>query len=165
MAPEERFRAAMEHMQKHKNPDKPGVSKAQTSPDGTPDTSVSRTDSSSAPQTNDGSRPRVASPAEKKLSVPLVQVPLPTNDATANTDIPIAMHVFQSTLSKMWNPKKMEPPKGTFVVQGLVEVRGARGKMLFDVQSAYDPKAGKYVQVNAGVRGYKKWNQAPRGGP
>ena len=37
--------------------------------------------------------------------------------------------------------------------------------MLFDVQACYDPKVGKYVAVNAGVRNFKRWNQAPRGGP
>lgn len=47
--------------------------------------------------------------------------------------------------------------------------------MLFDVSSAYDPKGGreekagggggKFVNVNAGVRGYKRWRQSPRGGP
>ncbi|RMY23232.1 hypothetical protein D0866_05845, partial [Hortaea werneckii] len=60
---------------------------------------------------------------------------------------------------------KAEPPRGSFVVQGLVEVRGSRGRILFDVQSCYDPRQNKYVVVNAAVRGFKRWNQAPRGGP
>jgi len=80
-------------------------------------------------------------------------------------DFPIAAHVFASTLSRSWNPKRMEPPRGTFVVHGLVEVRGARGRMLFDVRGCYDPKASKFVLVQAAVRNFKRWNQSPRGGP
>ena len=108
---------------------------------------------------------------EKKGDLPwhIPIVPLPTSSSDSNsrmsTDLPIAMHVFSATLSKSWNPKKAEPPRGTFIVQGLVEVRGSKGRMLFDVQSCYDPRASKYVHVNAGVRGYKRWRQSPRGGP
>jgi hypothetical protein len=176
MAPEERFKTAMEMMSKQQNQgqQKNGVSKAQTEPNGSPGAVVSRTDastpSSSAQSPSDGSRPRAPpTPSDDSWlkSIPLPNVSLPSSSAseeTANTDIPIAMHVFQSTLRKSWNPKKMEPPRGTFVVQGLVEIRGSRGRFMFDVQSAYDPKAGKYIFVNAGVRGYKRWSQSPRGG-
>lgn len=87
-------------------------------------------------------------------------------------ELPIAIHVFSSTLSKSWNPKTLEPPRGGLVVQGLVEVRGSKGRMLFDVQSCYDPHGGqsgvgasKFVHVNLGVRGFKRWRQSPRGGP
>ncbi|KAK4952401.1 hypothetical protein LTR10_009207 [Elasticomyces elasticus] len=39
--------------------------------------------------------------------------------------IPIALHVATATLSKSWLPQKpLEPPRGSFVVQGLVEVKG-----------------------------------------
>ncbi|KAK5743947.1 hypothetical protein LTR17_002285 [Elasticomyces elasticus] len=58
--------------------------------------------------------------------------------------IPIALHVATATLSKSWLPQKpLEPPRGAFVVQGLVEVKGERGRVMFDVQSAYDPKENK----------------------
>ncbi|KAK4890572.1 hypothetical protein LTR27_010734 [Elasticomyces elasticus] len=80
--------------------------------------------------------------------------------------IPIALHVATATLSKSWMPQKpLEPPRGSFVVQGLVEVKGERGRVMFDVQSAYDPKENKYVAVQASVRGVKRWRQSPRGGP
>ncbi|KAK3636445.1 hypothetical protein LTR56_014232 [Elasticomyces elasticus] len=80
--------------------------------------------------------------------------------------IPIALHVATATLSKSWLPQKpLEPPRGSFVVQGLVEVKGERGRVMFDVQSAYDPKENKFVAVQASVRGVKRWRQSPRGGP
>ncbi|KAK3720868.1 hypothetical protein LTR37_003531 [Vermiconidia calcicola] len=190
MAPEERFKTAIELAGKRR--DRKEVGKApQTEPDGRPGAVVNRnnpagaTPSSTAGSSNtsDGSHPRASNPTSpeegKSIKLPwLPSIPLPSSPSTGtniNTDLPIAIHVFQSTLQKSWNgtstPQpgnavaKIEPPRGAFVVQGLVEVRGQRGRMLFDVQSAYDPKAGKYVQVQAGVRGFKRWSQAPRGGP
>jgi len=46
-----------------------------------------------------------------------------------------------------------------------VEIKGSKGKIMFDVQSCYDPKEAKFVAVNAGMRSTKRWNQAPKGGP
>jgi hypothetical protein len=179
-APEERFRALSEMMQS-KQQDQQGqrtVSKTQTDPNGRPGEVASRNDAASTTPAQP-SRPAPSSDSSQSQKYPwLPSVPLPNyprlsgspdSDTNASSSdsmtVPIAMHVFQSTLSKSWNPKKMEPPRGTFVVQGLVEVRGQRGRMLFDVQSSYDPKAGKYVQVNAAVRNFKRWSQPPRGGP
>lgn len=112
--------------------------------------------------------PKASSPPANDKDWHLPSVPLPSFSGfktSLQTDSTVAALVFSGTLSKSWNPKKQEPPKGSFVVQGLVEVRGSRGRFLFDVQSAYDPKKAKYVSVNANVRGYKRWSQAPRGGP
>ena len=180
-SPEERYRHAMEGVAKREQRGaKVGKSAAaQTEPGGTPGAVVSANARSSAASAPDSSSHASAGPSDTSKKSPSsssssssglpwnISVPLPTPSitTTATTDLPIALHVFSATLSKNWNPKKSEPPRGTFVVQGLVEVRGARGRMLFDVQSSYDPKAGKYVQVNAGVRNFKRWNQAPRGGP
>ena len=169
MSPEERWRLAAEMVAKSEGGGgerSRGIGKGLTDPDGSPGAVVRRSDASDAAASGAKERAGSASADDKKLSwLPSVPIPSASSTATANTDIPIAMHVFSHALSKSWNPKKMEPPRGTFVVQGLVEVRGQRGRMLFDVQSSYDPKAGKYVQVNAGVRNFKRWSQAPRGGP
>ena len=188
-APEERFRVASEMMRQQGSEGKEKVSKAQTDPNGSPGDVVARNDASTPATTTSArpSRPSQPSSEQSQKHPWLPSVPIPSYPFSASTlnkpssageaqqadphadlgnlDIPIAMHVFQSTLSKSWNPKKMEPPRGTFVVQGLVEVRGARGRMLFDVSSAYDPRLGKYVHVNAAVRGFKRWSQPPKGGP
>ncbi|KAK3054327.1 hypothetical protein LTR09_004595 [Extremus antarcticus] len=192
MAPEERFKTAMDLLEKREaaKDSKRNIGKAQTDPSGSP-TTVARTQdpsTSPAPPTTTPPRPSSSSassdPRKSGWGLPLPNLPLPTTptsttDASAS-NLPIALHVFQSTLSKTWasNPNSkaarsnsgggvapFDPPRGSFVVQGLVEVRGQRGRMLFDVQSAYDPAAGKFVQVNAGVRGYKRWSQGPKGGP
>lgn len=169
-SPEERFRHAMEMMQKQQAArEKKRVGGAQTEPGGRPDaatTTVSTRDASSAQQQTPLPAAAQSKPADSSKKQPwtLPAVPIPAVTPSHPTDLPIALHVFNSTLSKSWNPKRAEPPRGTFVVTGLVEVKGARGRMLFDVQSCYDPKAAKYVAVNAAVRGFKRWQQGPRGG-
>jgi hypothetical protein len=98
--------------------------------------------------------------------MPWFNPPVPASTDLVNpTDIQIAKYVFFGALKKQWNPKKLEPPRGTFVVQGLVEIKGSKGRVMFDVQSCYDPKEAKYVVVNAGIRSIKPWNQKPKGGP
>lgn len=170
-SPEERYRHAIEMMEKQQQSrERKGVGETQTSPDGNPTSAIVTTSNSA----DAAAKPSIASPTvgsnassqpdSKKLPWH-IPVPMPSASAASSADIPIAMHTFSHTLSKLWSPKKTEPPRGTFVVQGLVEVRGQRGRMLFDVSSAYDPGKGKHVKVEAAVRGFKRWNQAPRGGP
>ncbi|GAB7341549.1 hypothetical protein MBLNU457_7762t1 [Dothideomycetes sp. NU457] len=79
----------------------------------------------------------------------------------------IATTMFAHTLSKGWRESSgtKEPPRGTFVVSGLLQVKGSRGQITLDVQGFYDPRISRYVVINISPRLYKKWNQAPRGGP
>ncbi|GAB1740885.1 hypothetical protein NU219Hw_g5961t1 [Hortaea werneckii] len=192
-SPEERYRTAMQIMEKHQRAQERkqlGNPRASQTPDGglpsgtaTPGnligsaSSAAEESSLAEPQSNDPQQQQNSStkpdPNIKKLPYNFPTLPLPSTSltkSTASTDLPIAMHVFSASLNKAWNPpanssQKAEPPRGSFVVQGLVEVRGSRGRILFDVQSCYDPRQNKYVVVNAAVRGFKRWNQAPRGGP
>lgn len=171
-----------------------GKKTQQTEPNGSPADAVARRTSevdSSPPSSSSpdrtGERPRATPPPDRPtisgLNIPLPSVPLPPftqgpkpsqqspgpisphDLPPVSHDLPIALHVFRHSLAKAWNPKKPELPRGTVLIQGLVEVKGARGRILFDVESAYDPRQGKFMQVNAGVRGVKKWKQSPRGGP
>ncbi|KAI5366068.1 hypothetical protein Slin15195_G075970 [Septoria linicola] len=156
-SPEERMRHAIEmHTKQHQqNQSRKQVGQGQLEPNATPDAVSGGANIQPAKSTSDEA---------KKLRPWMLDVPMP-KPGEDSMDVPIAMSVFQTTLMKQWNPKKVEPPRGTFVVQGLVEVRGQRGRMMFDVQSCYDPKAAKFTTVNANVRSFKRWNQAPRGGP
>jgi hypothetical protein len=79
-------------------------------------------------------------------------------------DIPLVMHVFQSALKKTWNPRTMEPPRGTFIVEGLVEVRGSKGRITFDVKSYYDPQEEKFKAATITRKSFSRWTQAPLGG-
>ncbi|SMR52305.1 unnamed protein product [Zymoseptoria tritici ST99CH_3D1] len=161
MSPEERYKHAIEMFQRQQNGRDGNGGSAQKMPQPGPDAAAST--SATSPDANTTPEP---SPS---ISKTLPWLPLPSvhfsSDPSSSSDIPIALSAFATTLKKQWNPKKQEPPRGTFVVQGLVEVRGAKGGMLFDVKSCYDPKAGKFVVVNANLRSFKRWNQAPRGGP
>ena len=163
-SPEERFKVALEQMEAKKAGKGRGGSPAsgnpQTSPDGSPGSLVSVSSAANEAQ----SSPRAS---EDRSAMPwMFSLPLPASEDLVNpTDIQIAKHVFISSLMKNWNPKKLEPPRGSFVVQGLVEIKGSKGKIMFDVQSCYDPKESKFVAVNAGMRSTKRWNQAPKGGP
>lgn len=158
MSVEERFRLAIEMAQRED--DSSGRSK-QTSlgtPAATPGAIASPTTTN--PTT----------PAKGKLPwhLPNVKPPFPdssTVTSSSSLDFPIARHVFSSTLSKLWNPKKLEAPRGTLVVEGIVEINGGTGKVIFDVSGFYDPRANKFVNISAGIRKVKQRRQRPRGGP
>lgn len=169
-SPEEKYRHAIEMIQKRQQMgrERKGVGSSthnSQTPDGLPLVGASASADSAAPASESAAqsaKPSAAGPKDGNKSPWQISIPLPA----APTDAPIALHVFGSTLSKNWNPKQSEPPRGSFVVQGLVEVRGKRGRMLFDVQSCYDPRQGKFVAVGVTLRpgGFKRWNQRPRGG-
>lgn len=72
--------------------------------------------------------------------------------------------VFSIGYHKSKISKKFNLPRGTFLVHGLVEIRGSRGRMLFDVQAAYDPREDRFVEIVADMKSYKQWAQRPRGG-
>lgn len=160
---EERFKVALEQMEAKKAGKGRGGSQVggnpQPSPEGTPGSLVSVSSAANEAQ----SSPRAS---EDRSALPwMLSMPLPASEDLVNpTDVQIAKSVFVHSLMKNWNPKKMEPPRGSFVVQGLVEIKGSKGKIMFDVQSCYDPKESKFVSVNAGMRSTKLWNQSPKGG-
>jgi hypothetical protein len=164
VSPEERFKVALEMLEKKKQNTggrggSPVGGEAQTSPDGSPGSLVSVSSAANEAQ----SSPKAS---EERSVMPWFNPPVPASTDLVNpTDIQIAKYVFFGALKKQWNPKKLEPPRGTFVVQGLVEIKGSKGRVMFDVQSCYDPKEAKYVVVNAGIRSIKPWNQKPKGGP
>jgi len=81
------------------------------------------------------------------------------------SNIPIALSIFATTLAKSWTPLTVEPPRGTVVVSGLVEVRGSKARCTMDVVAAYDPKANQYVLVKGAVRRIQGRRQPPKGGP
>lgn len=89
-----------------------------------------------------------------------VKVPQPPS----SIEMPIAQHIFHATLAQGKMPKKMEPPRGSFVVQGLIQLKGSRSILTLDVQAFYDPKASHFLVVNATPRTIKQRKQSPKGG-
>ncbi|KAF2442161.1 hypothetical protein P171DRAFT_417105 [Karstenula rhodostoma CBS 690.94] len=72
---------------------------------------------------------------------------------------------FRLMLMKYRKPMAIEPPRGTFLVTGLVEIIGEKAKMTLDVTAVYDPNMAKYVMLNSRARSMTKYKQQPRGGP
>ncbi|THZ89215.1 hypothetical protein D6C84_00267, partial [Aureobasidium pullulans] len=91
---------------------------------------------------------------------PWAKVPQPPS----SIEMPIAQHIFHATLAQGKMPKKMEPPRGSFVVQGLIQLKGSRSILTLDVQAFYDPKASHFSVVNATPRTIKQRKQSPKGG-
>jgi hypothetical protein len=105
----------------------------------------------------------------------------PDNKQPAETDSPLAKDVgfalpdpkkltldltqFRQDFRKAVKPYAMQPPRGTFVVMGLIEVYGDRARMTLNVSAAYDPKQGRYVSLQAAVWNLVDHRQRPRGGP
>jgi hypothetical protein len=82
----------------------------------------------------------------------------------SSVEMPIAQHVFKASLAQGRLPKNMEPPRGSFVVQGLIQLKGSRSILTLDVKAFYDPKASQFVVVNATHRSIKQRKQSPKGG-
>ncbi|CAI6282603.1 unnamed protein product [Periconia digitata] len=80
--------------------------------------------------------------------------------------IPIMdMSFFRGKWLKNRPREQPQPPRGTFVVSGLIDIVGDKAKMTVDVFAAYDPKSAKYVIITIKPRTLKEWTQRPKGGP
>jgi hypothetical protein len=72
---------------------------------------------------------------------------------------------FRADFKKAFKPYPLQPPRGTFMVMGLVEVYGDKARMTLNVQAAYDPKQGRYVSMKSVIWNYVELRQHPKGGP
>jgi hypothetical protein len=84
-------------------------------------------------------------------------------------DLMLDLSTFRSTFlhrkSQRQSAFTLEPPRGAFVVRGLVDVVGRRAAATLDVTGHYDPNAGKYVAVSIIIREIQDMRQRPKGGP
>lgn len=72
---------------------------------------------------------------------------------------------FRQDLQKNNMKPNLQPPRGTFVMKGLVEVYGDRARITFDVSAAYDPVKGQFVTLDMRIWNFVEHRQAPKGGP
>ncbi|KAJ4287212.1 hypothetical protein N0V90_012610 [Kalmusia sp. IMI 367209] len=72
---------------------------------------------------------------------------------------------FRLMMRKHQKQMQIQPPRGTFIVSGLVEVIGDRAKMTLDVTGVYDPRIAKYIMLQAKIRSMTEYKQRPKGGP
>jgi hypothetical protein len=133
-----------------------------------PGMSTSTTQTPVAPSTP---APTVPADAEKQAQPPSPSIP--TNSALEKLGLTLPdpgqvptmnLAYFRLMLMKNRKPMNIEPPRGTFIVSGLVELIGDKAKMTLDVTAVYDPNIAKYVMLNLKIRSMTKYKQHPRGG-
>ncbi|KAF1992614.1 hypothetical protein K402DRAFT_399701 [Aulographum hederae CBS 113979] len=77
---------------------------------------------------------------------------------------PQAYAIFFSSLVKNQKKFSRDPPRGTIVVSGLIEILGSKARITLDVTAAYDPKRNEYVVISAAPRQFTRKVQVPKGG-
>ena len=134
---------------------------AQSNPEGGPGTAKQRTSAPATDQTPKTGSGGSASPDQKKVGLPK----LPSLSPRGN-DNPITLAIFMHSMAhQMSKPYRVELPRGTVGVSGLVEVVGTKGKATLDVTAAYDPKENEFVGSYWRPRRIQPRSQSPRGGP
>lgn len=79
-------------------------------------------------------------------------------------DLTLNLIDFRKDVSKSLGPYHPTPPRGCFILQGMVEVIGDRGRMTVQVKAIYDPKEGKYVDCKASPLNVTPYRQRPKDG-
>ena len=76
-----------------------------------------------------------------------------------------ASRAFKKTLAKSRRNQSIsvEPPRGTILVSGLVELEGPDGVCLVDTKAAYEPKSSQWVVISIALRRMQEHKQAPKG--
>ena len=93
----------------------------------------------------------------RKVPPLLPSLPQPTSELGS------ALTAFKQTLAKTWKPAAAPAPRGTFMVSGLVEVRGPKGVCVLDVRAAYHPAESRWVTIGMAVRRAQLRKQSPKG--
>ncbi|KAF2261827.1 hypothetical protein CC78DRAFT_619021 [Lojkania enalia] len=142
-------------------PTTPSKVPASTPPDS--ETQQQQTPPSAAPSESlDSKQP--AAPLEDPF-YELKGFKLPSPSAAVTIDLSAFRQTFRKNYKPPWTNVMDDPPRGTFVVSGLIEIIGDKAKMTLDVSAAYDPKIGKFVALAAKTRSIVDYKQKPKGGP
>lgn len=72
---------------------------------------------------------------------------------------------FHEVFRKKFKKYYFHCPRGSFLVLGLIEVYSDRARMTANVTATYDPKQGKYVDVDISAWNVLAHRQHPKGGP
>lgn len=134
--------------------DQPGTqTDPSTSPTKNPDTAAAEAPSRSGTERMD------TRPGNKWY---LPEKPSPPGDSAEHT---VATLSFLHSLAKSSGEKPREPPRGNFIVYGMIALSGSTAAVTFDVMAFYDPKSAKFTSLAIVPKAVKQWRQAPRGGP
>ena len=72
---------------------------------------------------------------------------------------------FRKTMAKKLGAAgATDPPRGTILVSGLVELKGPKGVCLVEVRAAYHPQDEKWVNIGLAFRRLQPSSQKPKGG-
>jgi hypothetical protein len=74
-----------------------------------------------------------------------------------------ALATFFHALSLHRKPGVIEPPRGSIILSGLIEVIGAKARITVDVTAAYDLVTDRYLFVGMRARRLAELKQRPRG--
>lgn len=83
---------------------------------------------------------------------------------TSEGQEPITLALFVYKMKKYRENLTSEPPRGSIVVSGLIELVGPKARATVDVTAAYDPEQDVFLTSTSRFRGYQLRLQRPRGG-
>ncbi|KAF2869524.1 hypothetical protein BDV95DRAFT_577595 [Massariosphaeria phaeospora] len=103
-------------------------------------------------------------PSSQKESTPALSS---SPDAPKRINIVLPnLSFFRRSFQKQYHPlRDMQPPRGTFIMHGLIEIIGTKARMTVDVAAVYDPKTARYIMLTAKMRSLTDLKQVPKGGP
>ena len=104
----------------------------------------------SDPKSDAGSTRGSASSASSdgsKIYGSLPSLPLPFSDIT-----PMVLLEFKRTLAKNFRSPDAPGERGTVLVRGDLELKGARGSCVFEVLADYHPQEAKYMTVRLSAK-------------
>ncbi|KAI9680064.1 MAG: hypothetical protein M1817_005080 [Caeruleum heppii] len=103
--------------------------------------------------------PQRRSPSTSNPTDPIGPPPSPQSPG----HLAMAYMAFRTSMARAWSRQPSDPPRGTIVVSGLVEVVSPKAMAVIDVVAAFDPKSSRWEQVNMRTRRFQWRNQTPRG--
>lgn len=62
---------------------------------------------------------------------------------------PTALQAFKDKFWKVWRPMEGDPPRGSLLILGYVEIETSRAWVRFDVHAWYNPKTKLYYPIRA----------------
>jgi len=123
------------------------------------DTAKQRTASQDASASSKDTTSRSPDPEQVGFGFPkLPGLPYPNNQR------PFTLMIFMRSMSQNMKPYSSDPPRGSIMVTGQIEVVGTIGTATLGVEAAYDPKSSEFVACTYEIRNIQARSLLPRGG-
>ena len=101
-----------------------------------------------------------ANTEQRNIGLPNLPTILPSGDKR----YPMTLMLFMGTMASQRKKFAVEPPRGSVLYAGLVEVSGSKGRSTIDVVAAYDPKTNEFSNWYWHPRLVQPRTQRPKGG-